>query len=87
MRQLTIRGFDPELEQRLEQLARREHISLNRAALVLMRRGAGLDERGPLTPTVGNSLDGFIGSWSEEDERTLLDAVAVFEAIDEEMWS
>ena len=38
VQQLSLRGFDEELERRIRQLARREKISLNKAALMLMRR-------------------------------------------------
>ena len=41
MKQLTIRGFDEDLERAIRQLARRDGISLNRAALKLLRRGRG----------------------------------------------
>ncbi len=43
MTQLTLRGLDPELEKRLRELAARDQLSLNKAALKLMRRGAGLE--------------------------------------------
>ena len=39
MKQLTLRGFDEGLKHRLEELAQTHSISLNRAALILMRRG------------------------------------------------
>ena len=44
MKQLTVRGFDDDLERAIRQLARRERISLNQAALKLLRRGAGLPD-------------------------------------------
>ena len=44
MRQLTIRGFDLELEQKqkIRTPAQREGISMNKAALRLLRKGAEL---------------------------------------------
>ena len=63
MHQLTIRGFDDELTDRIRQLARREGISLNRAVLRLLRRGAGLGERDDKPDVVGDSLDHLIGTW------------------------
>lgn len=44
--QITLRGLSPELEQRVQQLAAEEHISLNKAALKLYAKGAGLTEAG-----------------------------------------
>ena len=85
--QLTIRGFDQSLRERLEEVARNEGTSLNKAALLLLRRGAGLTTEAPRPEVVGHSLDAFIGTWSKEDERELLEAVEVFEQVDESFWS
>jgi hypothetical protein len=85
--QLTIRGFDAALERRIRETARREGISLNRAALRLLRRGAGLEvpaEDGD--QTVGSSLDDLIGTWTDDEAREFADAIADLEAVDEEMW-
>lgn len=86
MKQLTLRGFDPALERQLRELASELQISLNRAALLLMRRGAGL--AGPRRPAreVGGALDSFIGVWSGEQEAELLEAIEPFEQIDSELW-
>ena len=89
MKQLTLRGFDPELERRLLELARERSVSLNRAALLLMRRGAGLaaasDEPGE-RETVGTSLDRFIGVWSIDDEQEFLKSIEDVERVDRELW-
>ena len=42
MNQLTVRGFDDELAERIRRLAKREGTSLNQAALKLLRKGPGL---------------------------------------------
>jgi hypothetical protein len=87
MNQLTIRGFDEQLEKSLRQLAAERQISLNRAALALMRRGAGLAERRDSSDRVGSGLDTFIGVWSAEDESELRRALEPFERIDPGLWS
>jgi hypothetical protein len=86
MKQLTIRGFDPELERRLKQLSRRQRLSLNKAVLLLLRRGAGLDEGEDRPPTVGSSFNHFIGSWSKGEEREFLAALRDLDRIDESFW-
>ena len=87
MNQLTVRGFDKELERRLRQVAKEQGVSLNQAALILLREGAGLGRgRGP-AHVVGNSLDDVIGSWSAEDEQAFHQAIEVFEAIDPHLGS
>jgi len=85
LKQLTLRGFDKELERRLRNEARADGVSLNRAALTLIRRGAGLDSAVP-SNAVGSGLDHLIGTWSESDERSLRRATAVFERVDEDFW-
>ncbi|HEY3128093.1 MAG TPA: hypothetical protein VGL91_01430 [Acidobacteriota bacterium] len=86
MKQLTLRGFEKELEHEIRKLARRRGISLNRAAVELLRRGAGLANSDAKTDVVGNSLDALIGTWSERDERDFLKTVSVFEEIDKRFW-
>lgn len=86
MDQLSLRGFDKELARRIRELARREHVSLNKAALLLMRRGAGLVDPAPSPATVGDALDTFIGRWSGADEQRVLDSIAPFEIVDEALW-
>lgn len=86
MSQLTLRGFDKELERCVRQLAEQEHMSLNKAALHLMRRGSGLDRETPDSNVIGDRLDDFIGSWSAAQAADFDDAVAVFEEIDTEQW-
>jgi plasmid stability protein len=87
MKQLTVRGFDEELEARLREVAEKEGVSLNKAVLTLLRRGAGMSEEGPASPVIGRSLDPFIGTWSEDQEKEFLDSVRVFEQVDEAFWS
>jgi hypothetical protein len=87
MNQLTVRGFDRELERRLRQVAREQGVSLNQAALILLREGAGLGRaRGPAN-TIGDSLDDLIGCWSAEEEQVFQKAVEAFETIDPQLWS
>lgn len=87
MKQLTLRGFDERLEKRLRELAEEQQISLNRAPLSLMRRGAGLSHHPEPSDTVGFTLDSFMGVWSDDDEAELLQALEPFEQIDPELWS
>jgi len=88
LNQLTIRGFDEQLEKYLRKLAAERQISLNRAALTLMRRGAGLTQQRRDSPDrIGTGLDRFIGVWSDEDESELRRALEPFEQIDPGFWS
>lgn len=84
MNQLTIRGFDDELADYIRNLARREGISLNRAVMRLVRRGANLDE--PDADVVGTSLDHLMGTWTVEEADAIDRALKDFSRIDQAMW-
>lgn len=87
MKQLTIRGFDAELESEIRRLASRQRLSLNQAVISLLRRGAGLDateDEG--SARVGSSLDHLAGTWSNEEARAMAEVEADFERIDAEIW-
>jgi plasmid stability protein len=83
MNQITVRGFDDDLNARLRLLAKREGISLNQAALKLLRRGADLTGGAERSDTVGSSLDHLIGSWTIEERKAVDSALAECETIDE----
>lgn len=86
MNQLTIRGFDDELAGKVRQLAAREGISLNRAVMRLLRRGAGLGDPPDSVDIVGASLDHLIGTWSQEEAEQMNRALADLSSVDEAMW-
>ena len=87
MNQLTLRGFDDELSDHVQRLARREGISLNKAALRLLRRGAGLTDDAGEDRTIGSSLDFFIGSCTKAEAEELASALEELHTIDESMWT
>src|SRR5687767_282496 len=82
LQQLTLRGFEPALEKAIRRLASDERISLNQAALKLLRKGAGLAPTGK----IGNSLDHLIGTWTEEEFKQFQEAQKFMDIIDESMW-
>ena len=86
MKQLTVRGFDDDLERAIRQLARGEGVSLNQAALKLLRRGAGLPDGQGDGRTIGDGLDDLFGSWSQDEADAFDAALEVFESVDESAW-
>jgi hypothetical protein len=86
VKQLTVRGFDKDLERRLRDVAKTRGVSLNQAALILLREGAGLESPRRRANVVGDSLDGLIGSWSTAEENEFLQAIEGFEEIDPSLW-
>lgn len=86
MNQLTVRGFDDELSAAVSRLAKREGISLNRAVLKLLRKGAGLTDGKGGADTVGDSLDHLIGTWTATEADEMLSALRELDTIDESAW-
>ena len=88
MNQLTVRGLDDELSAVLHRLAKQEGISLNQAALRLLRRGAGLADNSKGNPdATGTSLDDLFGAWSQDEAESFDAALEVFETVDEAVWT
>ena len=86
MKQLTIRGFEDELSEAIRQLAKRDDTSLNKAALKLLRKGAGLTSSAGNPNAIGSSLDQFIGTLSVDEAAEMDEALKIFETIDEDIW-
>ena len=83
MNQITVRGFDDDLSASLRRLAKREGISLNQAALRLLRKGAGLSDGSASPDTIGASFDHLIGTWTRADADEMASALEEFETIHE----
>src|SRR5579872_6089889 len=84
--QLTVRGLEPELERRLRALAREEGVSLNQAALELMRRGAGLEPSKTEEGRIGARIERYLGTWSASQAAEFDRAIQQFERVDEDLW-
>lgn len=84
--QLTIR-YDEEIARKIDALAKREGISHNKAVGRLLRRGAGLVENAEDQDVIGDALDWFVGSWSQEQADEFEEVTAGFEMTDEDLWT
>ena len=86
MNQLTVRGFDEQLAESVRRVAQRDGTSLNKAALKLLRMGAGLSDGEGDANGIGSSLDDLFGTWSREEAELFNAALDVFEVVDESTW-
>lgn len=84
MKQLSVRGFDPELAETLRTMAEENGISLSQAAIRLMKKGAGLGEGG--RERIGSALDRFIGTMDDKEVAEFESSIRPCEEIDEEFW-
>lgn len=87
MNQLTVRGLDDELSDAVYRLAKTEGISLNQAALRLLRKGAGLIDGKENPNAIESSLDDLVGTWSRDEAERFDAALEIFETVDESAWA
>jgi hypothetical protein len=89
MRQITVRGIPEEVEEAARREAREQGVSMNRALVALLRRGAEREKqpgrRGKRNRS--SSFDRFCGIWSEEEARAFDQSLADERRIDEELWN
>ena len=85
MNQLTLRGFDKALARRIREVAKAHGLSLNQAAVLLLRQGAGL---APVEhrKRVGDSMKELVGAWSKAEEAQFRRAIRPLDEIDPELW-
>jgi len=84
MAQITVRGMDPEMEQRIRRMAQKSGKSLNRVILDMIYQHTGFKKSGTRSPA--NSLKKLAGGWSKKDASELLESIKEFEQIDEAIW-
>ena len=90
-KQLTVRGVDAALEQRLRAEAEQRGLSLNQTVLQLLRRATGLEtESLPGEPSVTTrhftDLDHLAGRWTPEEADAFDAVLREMRGIDAEMW-
>ena len=76
MNRLSLR-LDETLETKVRALASEKDISLSDAAILLMRRGAGLATESK-SGVVGDSLNESIGIWTQADKEEFLETLDFF---------
>ena len=84
--QLTVRGFGQELANAVQRLATREKISLNQAALKLLRQGAGLRDPIDQPNAPQRAIEELHGAWTPEESAAIDRAISDFSAIEAGMW-
>jgi hypothetical protein len=83
--QLTIRGISPELAEAVRRLAREEGISLNKAAVRMLAKGANLGPHKNAGAT-GNDIDHLFGTWTESEAKAFFKSIEWCEQVDEDLW-
>lgn len=84
MTHITLRKVPDKLAERLRLHAKEHHQSMNSAAIALLSEQLGL---APKKRHKRRDLSRFAGVWSSKEAKEFADNTAMFEEIDEELWS
>lgn len=84
MSTLTIRGVDEQAMGQLKKQARSNHSSVNKFVVEAIRKVVFPNVHGQVREW--HDLDGFLGSWSEEEAKQVMERCRDCRKIDPELW-
>ncbi|MFQ5742205.1 MAG: ribbon-helix-helix protein, CopG family [Acidobacteriota bacterium] len=84
MKSFTIHNLDDETAKLLDERARRENSSINRAVKRLLRSALGLDDRPP-TDHRAEFMDLF-GTWTDGEAATFDEAIRALRSVERDDW-
>ena len=79
-RQYTVRGIPDRLDNKAREEAQKYRKSLNALLLDALAKGLGISE----DPPISRDMDDLAGTWVEDEAFD--EAIAAFEAVDEDLW-
>ncbi len=82
---MTLRGLDPQLAAKLNEVAEREGKSVNQVALDALRRHFGLAKSRRFTE-VHRDMDHLFGRWDEEEFSRIQRKIDSGRRVDPELW-
>ncbi|MDA3896043.1 MAG: hypothetical protein PF482_07850 [Desulfobacteraceae bacterium] len=82
MQQITIRGIAPEIEQKIRQIAKSKHQSINQVLKEIIHKEFEKQGHKPK----GASLKELAGGWSKKETDDFHLSVQSCNQIDEDMW-
>ena len=82
MNQITVRGIDPEIEQKIRKMARDSRQSINNILIGIIRQK--FQDKKHSYPA--ETLKQLAGGWNRQDALTFLNSINSCEQIDQEMW-
>jgi hypothetical protein len=81
---MTLRGIDERIAGALKERARKEDTSVNTVMLGILKKSLGIEKK--KRSILYDDLDHLAGTWSDQDAVEFERTIAVFEAVDKEMW-
>jgi hypothetical protein len=88
MRQITLRGIPDNIETLAQEEAKSKGVSLNKAFISLLRRGAEQQtSHRRKSHSEASEFSRFLGLWKEEDADTFDESLRQQRDIDKDIWS
>jgi plasmid stability protein len=85
MKSMTIRGIEPELANKLKEIAKQQGKSVNQIVIEILRKFCGL-EKGKRFTQVHHDLDHLFGRWTQEEFERIQGKIDRERKIDPELW-
>lgn len=85
MKSLTIHNIENEIAAAIEKMAHTTGLSQNKVVKKLLRKALELEEPTPEKPK--RDVSAFAGVWTPEEAAGFEQSQAIFEKVDEAMWS
>ena len=85
MKNMTLRGLDLQLADKLKQAAKQEGKSVNQFVLETLKTRLGLEKEKRFT-AVHHDMDHLFGKWSTQEFEAIQGKIEAERTIDEELW-
>ena len=85
MKNMTLRGLDLQLADKLRQAAKQEGKSVNQFVLEILRKRLGLEKEKRFSD-VHHDMDHLFGKWSAPEFEEIQGKIDAERTIDEELW-
>ena len=85
VKNMTLRGLDLSLAEKLREAARQEGKSVNQFVLETLKKRLGLEKEKRFT-AVHHDMDHLFGKWSEQEFREIQGKIDAQRTIDEDLW-
>lgn len=82
---MTLRGLDPQLAEKLQEAAQQASKSVNQFVLDALRKHLGLDKEKRFT-VVHHDMDHLFGRWSEAEFAAIQKKIDAESQVDAELW-
>lgn len=85
MKAITLRNLPPEVARTVQQRAKKNKTSVNKAVIELLEESAGSKGK-KKSPVHYHDLDHLVGTWTKEEADAFDEIVKSFRTIDPDLW-